>query len=137
MKTETPTTTKEMGLSVWQATMAFGKPAVEAVLSGSELPQAYPDLHLELSRAHGQTRARVMLPGAVAIQIARRPECALDFYIDRGGKLLFASERGKGLIRPFDTTGARKISTEQALREFGPIAVYRAAEVGTGYKGER
>lgn len=123
-------------LSYWHSCKTFGKAAVIDVLGQSVWSKKYPDIIQGLQSLEIPVKNRVVLPSDVVYEIARHPECLYDFFSSGDGESVYATHRGKPLVRPFDISKSKLIPRQEALMLFGSYALFRAVDVGEGLKGE-
>ena len=125
---------------IGQATVVFGEEALEAVLSAPKFAEKYPALARRLKAINRQQYGHTVLPGEVVFEIAGQPACRYDFYTDEGKDKLYAILRGEDFektLAPFYGLGkVNKVPVQQALLEYGIWCLFKAADVGIGYKNE-
>jgi hypothetical protein len=127
---------KDLAMTYWHATEAFGVDAVNIVLGQGKWSETHPDTVQGTLSSDIRLRNRTVLPAEIVYEIASRPECIYDFFADPDGAHLYASLRDQPLIRPFDTSQAERIPTHEALVRYGAYCLYKAADAGVGLRGE-
>ena len=137
MKTEPNLSNETLSLKYWQAVITFGQEALEAVIGAPGFSRKHPELAEKLETLNLAQLKRIILPEEIIYEIAGRPESLYDFHADAGGNLLYPSGRGKELVRPAGVSDAKKLPTQKALLEYGAYCLFKAVDVGTGYKGEQ
>jgi hypothetical protein len=125
---------QDLSLTYWQATIAFGEEAVDAVVRSPAFARRYPELSKRLESEDQLEVSHTELPGEVVYEIAGRSECLYDFYADNSGIRLFPAMRGQELVWGFPVFGAMRLPIQEALLEYGAFCLFDAVDVGPGYR---
>ena len=128
---------KDLSLTYWQATVAFGEEAVDAVVRSLAFSREYPELAERLESGDQLEVSHTDLPGEVVYEIAGRPECLYDFHEDESGEWLYPSMRDQELLWGFPVFGARRLPRQEALLEYGAYCLFDAVDVGPGFKRKK
>ena len=123
-------------LTYWQATVVFGREAVNAALSQSPWRERFPGIiHGSTSTdiAVMSTSNRTVLPEQLIYKIAERDDIQYEFYTSEDRERLYSMNRSQ----PFDTTGWHKITPRNALREYGAYAMFYSVDNMYGTKDQK
>lgn len=121
----------------WQAKTTFGEAAVKVVLHDPVWRAKYPKLIEQALSDDYRIRRPVILPGELVYAIAGRDECVDDFYGHPDRERLFAASRKYRGHTACDFQGYPLIPNQEALLTYGAYCLFKAADRGIGYKGER
>jgi hypothetical protein len=144
MNTEVPSSRGK--LYSFQVYDLFNKEDVEAFIDQSKWETLYPDFMKAWRSPDVLTSERSLFPEEILLAIARNCLCIGDFFADPDGQTLhivghgkrpfrfYKNESGKTIVE--EIAGATKISTEQAIIDYGPDAVWIAQEYGRSRRGE-
>ena len=136
-----------LGLRYFQAYQLFNRDQLDAVLNQPQWAAKYPEVVKDWKSGDKLVSSRVFLPAEIILTLAREADCVGDLYADADGQTLhmvtpgttpfrfFKDANGKTVVE--DIPGATKLSTEQALRDYGADAVWLAQEYGKSRRGER
>jgi hypothetical protein len=134
-------------LRYFQAYHLFNRDQLDAVMNRSQWAAKYPEIIATWKCNDTRESGWVLLPAEIVLTLARQCECVGDLYADADGKTLYIVPHGSRPSRSYkaasgkmvveDILDAMKMSTEQAMLEYGADAVWLAQEYGTSERGER
>ena len=129
-----------MSLTVAQAREIFGEQVVHVVLTSELLVAKHPLLAGHLESVDKLDYAHTFLPEEVVLAMADHADCLIEFYTVEDGSTLYATLKEIEILRTQPLLrykeGLRKVPIRQAILEYGTRCVFKAADLGIGYKWE-
>ncbi|MDQ2809681.1 MAG: hypothetical protein M3Z04_22630 [Chloroflexota bacterium] len=127
-----------LSLLYWQAAIAVGRTALDAVLREPYGARRYPDLIQRTQSTNVRTKNDTVIPGELLDAALRSDLCANEFYISEDGSRIYAVDLTlPWMAQRVADAGLTRIEGTVALRSYGAYPLFMAADNSYGYKGER
>lgn len=134
-------------LFYFQLTDMFERAELYAFLNQDETENKFPYILKQWKSSDSLTQSRTLFPPEIVYAISDHCKLCMDLFAAADGETLLGAGHGKlphrllydadgQADRYEDITDARKLTTREAMVEYGPSAVWIVSEYGTSYRGE-